>query len=103
MTILEVVAEMNLRGFELLPVDIYRSKATVFTIEDGKLRPPFTAVPGLGESVAVLIEKGREGGEYSSKEDFARRTKANTGIIEKLDELGCLDSLEETDQISFGF
>ena len=25
------------------------------------------------------------------------------GIIEKLDELGCLDSLEETDQISFGF
>ena len=103
LTILEVVAEMNLRGFELLPVDIYRSKATVFTIEDGKLRPPFTAVPGLGESVAVLIEKGREGGEYSSKEDFARRTKANTGIIEKLDELGCLDSLEETDQISFGF
>ena len=103
LTILEVVAEMNLRGFELLPVDIYRSKATVFTIEDGKLRPPFTAVPGLGENVAVLIEKGREGGEYSSKEDFARRTKANTGIIEKLDELGCLDSLEETDQISFGF
>ncbi len=103
LTILEVVAEMNLRGFELLPVDIYKSKATVFTIEDGKLRPPFTSVPGLGENVAVLIEKGREGGEYSSKEDFARRTKANTGIIEKLAELGCLDSLEETDQITFSF
>ena len=102
-TILEVVAEMNMRGFELLPVDIYRSRAKEFVIEDGKLRPPFTSVAGLGENVALLIEKGREGGEYSSKEDFAARTKANTGIMEKLDALGCFEGLPDTDQISFVF
>ena len=103
LTILEVVAEMNLRGFELLPVDIYRSHAKDFVIEDGKLRPPFESVAGLGESVALLIEKGKEGGEYSSKEDFAIRTKANTGILEKLDALGCFKDLPDTDQISFQF
>ena len=102
-TILEVVAEMNLRGFELLPVDIYKSNATKFAIEDGKIRPPFTSVPGLGENVALLIEKGREGGDYSSKEDFARRTKANTGIMEKLDSLGCFAGLADTDQLTFSF
>lgn len=101
--ILEVVAEMNLRGFELLPVDIYKSKAKEFTIEDGKLRPPFTAVAGLGESVAVQIANGASGGEYSSKEDFANRTRANTGIMEKLDALGCFEGLPDTDQIKFEF
>ena len=103
LTILEVVAEMNLRGIELLPVDIYKSKAKVFTVEDGKLRPPFTAVAGLGENVAVLIENGAKGGVYSSKEDFTARTKANTGIMEKLEKLGCFDGLPDTDQITFMF
>jgi DNA polymerase-3 subunit alpha (Gram-positive type) len=102
-TILEVVAEMNLRGFELLPVDVYKSKAKTFVIEDGKLRPPFTAVAGLGENVALQIERGALEGEYSSKEDFANRTKANTAIMEKLDRLGCFEGLPDTDQIKFSF
>lgn len=101
-TILEVVAEMNLRGFELLPVDIYKSKAKTFVIEDGKIRPPFTSVAGLGENVALQIESAAKDGEYSSREDFAVRTKANTAIMEKLAELGCFDELPDTDQISFG-
>ena len=102
-TILEVVAEMNMRGFELLPVDIYKSQAKAFVIEDGKLRPPFTSVAGLGENVAVQIANAAKDGEYSSKEDFAIRTKANTAIMEKLDALGCFKELPDTDQISFGF
>lgn len=102
-TILEVVAEMNMRGFELLPVDIYKSKAKTFVIEDGKIRPPFTSVAGLGENVAVLIENGAKDGAYSSKEDFANRTKANTAIMDKLDRLGCFRDLPDTDQIKFSF
>ena len=94
---------MNLRGFELLPVDIYKSRAKTFVIEDGKIRPPFTSVAGLGENVAVQIENGAKDGEYSSKEDFAIRTKANTAIMEKLSALGCFDELPDTDQISFSF
>ena len=37
-TILEVVYEMNLRGIQLLPVDIYRSAATKFLVEGDGLR-----------------------------------------------------------------
>ena len=98
-TILEVVAEMNLRGYELLPVDIYKSKATAFTIEDGKIRPPFTAIAGLGANVAMGIENAAKDGEYLSKEDFAMRTKANSAVIEKLEALGCLDMLPDSNQI----
>lgn len=98
-TILEVVAEMNMRGFELLPVDIYKSKAKQFTIEDGKLRPPFTSIAGLGENVAIGIENAAKDGEYLSKEDFAMRTKANSAVLQKLTDLGCLDILPDSNQI----
>ena len=36
-TILEVVYEMNLRGISLLPVDLYKSDATKFLLEDGAI------------------------------------------------------------------
>lgn len=100
LVILEVVAEMNMRGFELLPIDIYKSKAKTFVIEDGKIRPPFTAIAGLGESVAIGIENGAAGGKYISKEDFINRTKANTAVVDKLEKLGCLKGLSATNQIS---
>ena len=99
LTILEVVAEMNMRGFELLPVDIYKSKAKSFVIEDGKLRPPFTSIAGLGENVAVGIENAAKDGEYLSKEDFASRAKVNSAVFEKLQALGCLDLLPDSNQI----
>ncbi len=98
--ILEVVAEMNMRGFELLPVDLYKSKAKTFTIEEGKLRPPFTSIAGLGESVAVTIENAAAGGSYISKEDFINRTKANSAVMEKLERLGCFKGMSDTNQIS---
>ena len=100
---LQIMNEMLARGIEVLPVDIYKSKAKSFVIEDGKLRPPFNAVAGLGENVAIQIENGAKDGEYSSKEDFAKRTKANTAIMEKLESLGCFEGLPDTDQIKFMF
>ena len=98
--ILEMVYEMNLRGIELLPIDIYKSKATRFTVEDGKLRPPFNAIAGLGDNAALLIEKGAEGGQFISREEFVKRTRANSAVMEKLDALGCLNDLPDSDQVS---
>jgi len=71
LTTLEVVYEYYLRGFEFLNIDIYKSHATKFLIEDGKLRPPFVAISGLGESAALDIMNGREGKEFLSVEEFA--------------------------------
>ncbi len=98
--ILELVYEMNLRGIELLPIDLYKSKATKFTIEDGKLRPPFNAIAGLGDTAARQLEEGGRAGKYLSREELVKRTRINNTLLEKLDELGCLGDLPKTDQVS---
>lgn len=49
-TILEIVQEMYERGFKFLPIDLYKSHSTKFQIEDGKIRPPLSSIPGLRRS-----------------------------------------------------
>ena len=46
-TILEIVLEMYERGFDFLPIDLYKSHSTKFLIEDGKIRPPLASIQGL--------------------------------------------------------
>ena len=98
--ILELVYEMNLRGIELLPIDLYKSKATKFTIEDGKLRPPFNSIAGLGDTAARQLEEGGKAGKYLSREELVKRTRINNTLLEKLDALGCLGDLPKSDQVS---
>ena len=90
---------MNKRGIELLPVDLYKSKASQFIIEDGKIRPPFSSVAGVGANAAIGIAEGAKGGEYTSIENFQARTGANSAVIKALMEAGCLNGLPETDQL----
>ena len=59
-TILEIVLEMYERGFEFLPIDLYKSHSTKFLIEDGKIRPPLSSIAGLGEVAAIGIRKAVE-------------------------------------------
>ena len=100
LTILEIVYEMNLRGFELLPVDIYSSEATRFKIENGFIRPPFSSIPGVGANAAEALARARAGGRFASIEDFQTRSKANTAVMGLLRKMGCLNGLPETNQIS---
>ncbi len=101
LTTLEVVYEYYLRGFEFLPIDIYKSHATKFLIEDGKLRPPFVAVSGLGESAAWDIVNGREGKEFLSVEEFAIACpKVSKTHIQMLKDGGAFGSLPDTNQVS---
>ncbi len=99
-TILEVVYEMNLRGIELLGVDLYRSDATAFRIEDGAIRPPFSAVPGIGSGAAKALAESRRERKFHTIEDFRRQTKANSGIIAAMEKCGCFEGMLESDQIS---
>ncbi len=100
LTILEVVYEMNLRGIELLEVDVYKSAAKEFKIENGALRPPFLAVAGVGENAAVSIANAQNGQPYASLEEFRMRTRANSAVVKTLCESGCLEGLPETNQLS---
>ncbi len=101
LTTLEVVYEFYLRGFEFLPIDIYKSHATKFLIEDGKLRPPFVAISGLGESAAWDIMNGREGKEFISIEEVAIACpKVSKTHMQMLKEAGAFGSLPDTNQVS---
>ena len=101
LTTLEVAYEYYIRGFEFLPIDIYRSHATKFLIVDGKLLPPFVAISGLGENAAVSLMEGREGKHFLSIEEVAAACpKVSKTHIQMLKEAGAFGDLPETSQIS---
>ena len=101
LTTLEVVYEFYLRGLEFLPIDIYKSHATKFLIEDGKLRPPFVSISGLGENAAISLMEGREGKDFLSIEEVAIACpKVSKTHIQMLKEAGAFGSMAETNQVS---
>jgi len=84
-----------------LPIDIYKSHATKFLIEDGKLRPPFVAISGLGDSAAWDLMSGREGRQFISIEEIAEACpKVSKTHIQMLKEAGAFGDLPDTSQVS---
>ena len=53
----EIVLEMYERGFKFLPIDLNKSDATKFKVEDECLRPPFNSISGMGNVAAESIYK----------------------------------------------
>ena len=98
--ICEIVIELEARGIELLPVDIYLSEGRKFKIEDGKIRIPLIGISGLGGAVIENILKEREETKFISVEDLKRRTKMSQTVANKLKSIGAFSSLSETNQIS---
>ena len=99
---LQLCLEMCLRGFYFKNIDVDKSDGKRFIItEDEKgLIIPFRALDGLGENVADSIVKARKNGPFISIEDLMTRGKINGTSVEKLRELGCLDNLSESNQLS---
>ena len=101
LTTLEVAYEYYLRGFSFLPIDIYKSHATRFQVEDGKLRPPFVAISGLGESAAWDLMEGRDGKQFLSIEEVsAACPKVSKTHIQMLRDAGAFGDLPDTSQVS---
>ncbi len=100
LTILEICYEMYKRGIKFLKVDLYKSNATKFLIEGDSIRPPLSALQGVGKNAAKSIEEARSEGEFISKEDLRLRTKVTKTVIETLGNHGCLRGMQETNQIS---
>ena len=82
-------------------MDIYKSEATTYKIEDGKIRMPFSALSGVGDNAAIALAKARENGEtFVSVDDYAAKTGASSAVIDALRLVGALKGLPETRQIS---
>jgi len=100
LTILEIAREMYCRGFEFLPVNIYKSHQNEFKIVGNKLLPPLNSLQGLGGSAAQNVVKARKQRYFISVEDLRERGKLSRNVIEILREHGCLCELPESNQIS---
>lgn len=100
-TVLELAFEMCKRGLKFKKVDLYKSEALKFTIEDEVyLRPPLNSLQGVGDNAAKSIAEARKDGEFISKEDLRMRSKVSKTVIETLTNHGCLEGMSETNQLS---
>ncbi len=97
---MKIVQEMYARGFEFLPIDLYKSDARLFQIVDGKLLPSFNSIDGLGEKAAYAICEAAKQGTFLSKDDFRERAKVGKTMVDQLSGLGILGDLPESNQIS---
>ncbi len=92
--------EMMSRGIEVLPIDINHSHAMKYLPENGKMRLPFGALSGVGEKAAYSIYEAAQKGDFVSREDFQIEAGVSKTIIQNLAELGAMNDLPDTNQIS---
>ena len=71
---LKLALESTARGMNYTNIDLYKSDATVWKAEgDNNIIPPFSAIDGLGDTVAQNIVEEREKKEFISIEDLQKR------------------------------
>lgn len=105
LAVFELAHEMFSRGFGVEHVDLYKSDAEKFIVLEKSLLPPLASLDGVGQVAAHGIFKARKSGKFSSIEDLKNRAGINKTAVAALKEHGCLDGMDETDQMNlfFGF
>ncbi|MCK5866855.1 MAG: PolC-type DNA polymerase III [Mycoplasmataceae bacterium] len=100
--VFELVLEAKARGIKFSPISLDKSKAEDWVLdnENMMLIPPFTSLDGLGLAVAKSVIVAREESEFSSVEDFKKRTQINKTQLEKLEEMKVFGDMSKTNQIS---
>ena len=98
---LKIALEATARGIKFLPIDLYHSDATVWVAKnETEIYPPFNSIEGLGDTVAKQIVKERDIQPFLSVEDVQKRGKVSQTLIIKMQEMGILKDLPESNQLT---
>lgn len=97
---MKIVQEMYARGYEFMPIDIFKAEAKHFQIIDGKLMPSLNTIDGMGDKAAEGVVEAAKDGPFTSCENFKNRSKISGTTVEKMRELGLLGDLPLSDQMS---
>ena len=83
-----------------MPIDLYKSDAVEFKVLEEGLLPPLNSIPGLGANAAQAVVNARKEMKFDSIEDLRSRGKLATTIIDKMRNMGILEGIPESRQIS---
>ena len=100
---MKLVQEMYARGFEFLPMDIFVADDVKFQIIDGKIMPSLVTIDGLGDKAASALKEAAMNGPVLSKDDLKERAKISATVTDKMQQLGLLGDIPESNQLSFIF
>ena len=97
-----VASELADRGYKIENISLERSSASEWLVdkENNAIIPPFSVLDGLGEAAAQTVVDARKDGPFLSKEDLYERTKLSEKDIKSLTDIGALDGLGATNQMS---
>lgn len=99
---LMIVLEMAQRGYQILNIDLEKSLAKQFVIDEERkgIIAPFIVLDGVGENAANSIVEAREERMFVSQKDLQERTKITGTNLNDLRRLNVLKGIPETDQLS---
>jgi DNA polymerase-3 subunit alpha (Gram-positive type) len=97
---LDIFNEMLCRGIEILPIDLNKSDARKFLVEDGKMRLPIGVLPGVGAKAAADLGEALKKGNFISVDDLQLEAGVSKTVIEALKGVGALDFLPDTNQMT---
>ncbi|MBQ8550438.1 MAG: PolC-type DNA polymerase III [Clostridia bacterium] len=95
-----IINEMLSRGLEILPIDLKKSHATRYELEDGKMRLPFCALSGIGDKAAEAIYAAAQEGDFISKDELQTAAGVSKTIVQNLADIGALGDLPDSNQMS---
>lgn len=99
LNMLNVALEMLARGYIFLPVDVNKSSALDFEIEEDNngLRLPYVTIDGLGSQTALNAENEKNKKPFTSIKDVKERSKFNKTVLAKMESYGIFNNLKEED------